>query len=94
MKFEWDEKKNIANKHKHGISFEEAQTVFDDDFAIYIDDDEHSGNEKRFIIIGVDSFLRKLNVCYCERGENNEIIRLITAREANKLEIKLYEEGW
>ena len=93
MKFEWDELKNAANKHKHGISFEEAQTVFDDDYAVYFDDDKHSEKEERFIIIGVDSAFRRLTVCHCYRGKNEEIIRIISAREATKQEAKLYEEG-
>ena len=93
MKFEWDELKNTANKHKHGVSFEEATTVFDDDYAIYLDDEEHSVDEVRFIIIGVDSTFRKLTVCHCYRGKNSDIVRIISAREATKQETKLYLEG-
>ena len=93
MIFEWDELKNLANKQKHGIPFEEAQTVFNDENAIYLYDDDHSTDEERFFIIGVDTVLRKLTVCHCYRGKDCNIVRIISAREATKQEAKLYEEG-
>jgi len=93
MRFEWDSQKNEYNKIKHGISFEEAQTVFDDRHAFFLNDDGHSFTEERFIIIGLDKIFRMLTVCYCERGEDKESIRIISARRATKQESNLYEEG-
>ena len=94
MKFEWDERKNQLNIAKHKVSFEDAETVFQDSFAVYLDDDEHSSDEERFIIIGVSETLdRELYVCYCLRGKDDEITRIISARKATKQEIKLYQEG-
>jgi len=93
MKFEWDKDKNIVNKLKHRVSFEEAETVFEDENAVYLFDDGHSADEERFIVIGEDDFFRELAVCHCYRGENGEIIRIISARKATKSETKLYERG-
>ena len=90
MKFEWDEDKNRANKIKHRISFEEAETVFKDENAVYLYDEPHSANEERFYIIGEDADFRELTVCHCYRGESNEIIRIISARKATKIEIDYY----
>ena len=90
--FEWDEDKNIMNIQKHGISFEEAQTVFDDEFVLFYPDDEHSYDEERFIAIGVSIMEKLLMVCYCER-ENAEIVRLISARKAEKHETEIYYGG-
>ena len=92
MKFEWDKDKNSINKIKHGISFQEAETVFDDEKAVVIYDDYHSETEERFIIIGVDIQYRNLTVCHCYRS-NDEIIRIISARKATKSEIELYRRG-
>ena len=92
MKYEWDESKNFKNKLKHKISFEEAITVFEDTAAVTIYDEEHSENEERFIIIGFDLKSRTLTVCHCYRGENKNIIRIISARMATKSEIELYKE--
>ena len=88
MKFEWDDEKNEINKIKHGVSFEEAQTVFDDEYATVIYDEGHSIDEERFIIIGRDSFFRELNVCHCYRS--TDIVRIISARKATKTEISIY----
>ena len=63
--FEWDEGKNKSNFQKHGISFNEAQTVFSDDLAIYLADDEHSEDEERFVVIGESARTRLLVVCHC-----------------------------
>ena len=90
MKFEWDPKKNMANKAKHGVSFEEAETVFDDHRAVYLYDELHSDDEERFHIIGEDSNFRELSVCHCCRGANDEIIRIISARKATKIEMDYY----
>ncbi|MCL2693521.1 MAG: BrnT family toxin [Oscillospiraceae bacterium] len=91
-KFDWDERKNQINIKKHGISFEEAQTVFDDDDAILIADDKHSEDEERFIIIGESELSRLLVVCHCCR-ESETVVRLISARKANKKETDLYCGG-
>ena len=87
--FDWDSDKNLININKHGISFREAATVFSDINAIEIDDEKHSQEEDRFLIIGRSSKLRLLVVCHCYR-ENDTIIRIISARKAVNDEIKLY----
>ncbi|MBR6348902.1 MAG: BrnT family toxin [Spirochaetales bacterium] len=89
MRVEWDEKKNIANQKKHGVSFEEARTVFLDEEGILIPDPDHSETEERFVIIGRSIQFRILIVCHCYR-ENDEVIRLISARKANSLERNQY----
>ncbi len=90
VKFEWDEKKDIANQRKHGISFDEAVTVFGDPLAIIFSDPDHSQGEIRFLTFGVSRLGRLLVVCHTERGER---VRLINAREATRQERKVYEEG-
>ena len=90
--FMWDENKNKINIQKHGVSFNEAWTVFNDDFVLLYPDDEHSYDEERFIAIGASTTERLLMVCYCER-ENAEIIRLISARRATKPEMDIYYGG-
>jgi uncharacterized DUF497 family protein len=91
-RFEWDENKNKINFQKHKISFNEAQTVFSDDFVIYIPDENHSEDEERFIAIGESARSRLLIVCHCYR-ENKSIIRLISARRADSSETELYYGG-
>lgn len=93
MKFEWDPIKNKANQLKHNVSFEEAETVFEDEDAIYLYDEYHSTDEERFFVIGEDDFFRELAVCHCYRGKDDEIIRIISARKATASEVKLYERG-
>lgn len=88
--FEWDEKKAKSNLRKHGISFDEAQTVFNDDYSITIPDPEHSVDEARFIILGVSNEHRLLVVVFTERDDR---IRLISAREPDRGERKDYEES-
>ena len=90
MKFTWDIKKAISNKIKHGVSFEEAQTVFSDSEALLIYDPDHSGGEDRFLILGLSAVPRLLIVCHCYR-ENDEQIRIISARKATKKESIIYE---
>jgi hypothetical protein len=90
--FEWDENKNKSNFLKHGISFNEAQTVFSDDLAIYLTDDRHSEDEQRFIVIGESARTRLLVVCHCYR-ESETVIRLISARKAEGSECELYYGG-
>jgi uncharacterized DUF497 family protein len=89
LKFEWDAHKASANLKKHGVSFDEAKTVFYDERAKLIDDPEHSEDEKRFILLGLSSSLRVLVVCHCYRSSGN-IIRIISARKATTSETKFY----
>ena len=81
LRFEWDPKKATGNLRKHGVSFEDAQTVFSDENAKLIDDPDHSEEEDRFVLLGLSSSLRLLVVCHCYRFEGN-VIRLISARKA------------
>lgn len=89
ISFEWDNHKNKTNQSSHGISFEEASTVFYDENARLISDIIHSNVEQRFLILGYSSKARLLIVCHCYR-ENDEKIRIISARKANKSESKQY----
>ena len=88
--FEWDEEKDSSNQTKHGVSFEEAKTVFFDDYARLIPDPDHSDKEERFILLGFSSLIRLLVVCHCYR-KNDEVVRIISARKATKTEKKQYE---
>jgi len=87
--FIWDKVKAQSNIDKHGISFEEASSVFLIDGAEEYEDDEHSGDEERLIVIGFSRDLRVLTVVHCWR-ENDTIIRIISARKATKLEQQLW----
>ena len=89
LKFEWDDNKNQINIQKHGISFEEAVSVFADDDALVITDYEHSDDEERFILIGFSLKANILVVCHCYR-KNDSVIRIISARKANKIERNEY----
>lgn len=89
LHFEWDERKAAANVKKHGVSFGEAQSAFYDEHAKLIDDPDHSGEEDRFVLLGLSSVLRLLVVCHCYRG-NGGLIRIISARKATAKEIKSY----
>jgi uncharacterized DUF497 family protein len=89
IRFEWDERKNRENKRKHGISFEEAQTVFLDENAIRYYDPDHSEDEDRFIMLGISFRLRMLLVCHCFRADD-KVIRIVSARKANKKEAEAY----
>ena len=92
IKFSWDENKAASNHNKHGVTFEEAKTVFYDDNALLIDDPDHSEDEERFIIIGMSKEFKILVVCHCYR-ESSKNIRIISARKATKSERKDYSEG-
>src|SRR3989304_5677852 len=83
IRFEWDRTKAAFNRRKHGVSFEEAQTVFYDDHAIEFFDPDHSEREDRFIMLGVSFRLRLLVVCHCVR-EAQSVIRIISARRATR----------
>ena len=89
LSFEWDENKNLINKKKHNISFEEARTVFYDEHALLIDDPDHSETEERFIILGNSYAANLLVVCHCYR-ESETVIRIISARRATRNESKQY----
>ena len=90
MAFEWDTDKAAANLLKHGVSFDEARTTFDDPLYVDFYDPDHSINEHRYVIIGGSQQGRLLLVSYTERGE---IVRLISAREVTRAERETYEEG-
>ena len=90
LRFEWDERKAASNRRKHGVSFEEARSVFLDEDALQIPDPEHSDVENRFVMLGLSSHLRTLVVCHCYR-ENDEVIRIISARKADRGERAQYE---
>ena len=90
--FEWDPVKAAANVKKHQVSFEEARSVFFDEFATQFFDEDHSMNEQRFLILGKSSGTKLLIVCHCER-ENGEIIRIVSARKATKRESAFYQGG-
>ena len=91
LTFEWDADKAASNIAKHGVTFDEARTVFGDPLAVIFDDEEHSRDELREIIIGHSVLRRLLLVSFTERGD--EVVRIISARKANKRERKDYEEG-
>jgi hypothetical protein len=90
LHFEWDPDKAKTNLDKHGISFEEAMTVFYDEAAIEFYDDEHSEWEDRFLLLGVSSDMKLLLVCHCYRKEEF-VIRIISARKATKNEAEHYQ---
>lgn len=89
IRFEWDAQKAAANAKKHGVTFEEARSVFADERAKLIDDPAHSADEDRFILLGLSGTLRLLVVCHCYR-EPNGVIRIISARKATMAESKHY----
>ena len=85
---QWDPRKNLTNEKKHGVSFDEASTVFYDENGVEFYDDNNSKKEERFLILGRSFKLRLLMVCYCVR--EGDTIRLISARKATKTEAKEY----
>ena len=89
LEFEWDGKKDKANVKKHGVSFDEARTVFYDEYAIQFFDPEHSESEERFILLGTSFKLKTLVVCHCFRKEET-VVRIISARKADKDEAQVY----
>ena len=90
MDFVWDTVKSIANLQRHRVSFEEAETVFNDPLAVIVNDHQHSEQEAREIIIGHSDFGRLLFISFAERGDST---RLISAREATRQERKKYENN-
>ena len=89
LHFEWDEQKAKANIKKHGISFDEAKTVFSDEHARLISDPDHSDDEERFVLLGYNSGLKLLVVCHCYRVDDR-VIRIISARKATRHESAIY----
>ena len=89
LEFEWDEKKEKTNAKKHGVSFDEARTVFYDEQAIQFYDPEHSDEEDRFILLGTSFKLKTLVVCHCFREDETKI-RIISARKADSEEEQVY----
>lgn len=92
LSFEWDLKKAGSNEAKHGVSFDEAKTVFYDERALVIPDPDHSKLEDRFVIMGMSSLRRVLVVVHCLRGAKN-VIRIISARKAGTKEMQPYVKG-
>jgi uncharacterized protein len=90
IKFAWNPSKATANLKKHQVSFEEAQTVFYDEFAVQFFDEDHSDEEVRFLMLGMSVHSKILIVCHCER-EGGEVIRIISARKATKRERAFYQ---
>jgi len=91
ISFSWDKQKDLQNSKKHGVSFEEASTIFYDKNARLIYDPDHSKSEDRFILLGTSAKLRLLLVCHCYK-KNDKVVRIISARKANKYEAKQYGE--
>ncbi len=89
LRFEWDKRKEKANIKKHGVSFDEARTVFYDESAIQFFDPDHSEIEDRFILVGIGHKLRVLVVCHCFR-ESEAVVRIIPGRQADEEEEKQY----
>ena len=92
LRFEWDQRKNAANMRKHGVSFEEAETVFYDDQALFSEDSDEE-DEDRFVLLGLSAGLKTLVVCHCYREEDS-VIRIISARKAHKEERRDYDKRW
>lgn len=92
MRFEWDPVKAASNVKKHKVTFEAAQTVFYDDFAVQFFDTEHAFDGDRYLLLGMSSDTRLLLVCHCERG-GGDVIRIISARKATVSEAQYYQGG-
>ena len=91
LSFEWDSKKAESNSVKHGVTFEEAKSVFFDEYALIIPDPEHSATEERFVLMGQGRHKRVLVVVHCYRAKGSSI-RIISARRAGTKEQKPYWE--
>jgi uncharacterized DUF497 family protein len=89
VRFEWDSQKEKINLRKHYVSFREAQSVFLDDEALLIPDPDHSHDEDRFVLLGLSHKIRLLLVCHCYR-ENDQLIRIFSARKADREETRVY----
>ena len=94
LHFEWDPAKARANLRKHGISFDEAETAFADEYALVLPDPDHSStDDERLVLIGLSAALRVLVVIHCELEDGN-VIRLISARRATRSERAQYDARW
>jgi uncharacterized DUF497 family protein len=93
LRFVWDPVKAAANLRKHGVAFEEAQSVFWDERALFMDDPDHSQAEDRFILLGLSARLRILVVVHCYETDQ-DTITIISARKATRSERRRYQEGW
>ena len=93
LRFEWDEAKNAEYKRKHGVGFEVAQSVFYDDRALLIQGPDDTHSEDRFVLLGMSEALRTLVVCHCYRHPDT-VVRIISARKANRSERADYEKRW
>ena len=93
IRFEWDPRRAAANVRKHGVSFAEAESAFYDDYATVTDDPDHSGDDQRFLLLGMSAGLRVLVVVHCVR-EAGSVIRLISARKATRSERAQYDARW
>ena len=89
INFEWDDRKNRANQRKHEVSFDEARTVFYDEYAIEFYDGPSATEEERFLMLGMSLSARLLLICHCVR-DSETTIRIISARKATRSESKLY----
>jgi len=92
IRFEWDEVKAAANLKRHQVSFEEAKSIFFDEFGVQFFDEEDSHEEERFLMLGMSSEAKLLIVCHCER-DHGATIRIISARKATKRESAFYRGG-
>jgi uncharacterized DUF497 family protein len=89
IRFDWDDAKSRVNTRKHGVSFEEAQSVFFDEAALEFPDPDHSADEDRFLMLGRSYLIRVLVVCHCYRVSES-VIRIISARKATPKERRAY----
>lgn len=89
----WDEPKDVENESRHGVSFEDASTVFPDEHALLLVDPDHSLEEDRFILMGFRASRRLLVICRCDR-RGERMIRILSARKAAKSERAVYSERW
>jgi uncharacterized DUF497 family protein len=92
IRFEWDEAKAASNLKKHQVSFEEAKSIFFDEFGVQFFDDESSNEEERFLMLGISSQAKLLIVCHCERDQG-ATVRIISARKATRREGTFYRSG-
>jgi len=93
LQFEWDPAKDVANRRDHGLSFEEATTVFADELGRFKGDPDHSEDEDRFLLLGLSASLRVVVVSYSYR-HGDEVVRIISARKATRKERIQYSRGW
>jgi uncharacterized DUF497 family protein len=93
LRVEWDPKKNRENRRRHKVSFEEAETVFADEHGLLLADPDHWEDEDRFILLGLSAKLRLSVVCHTYR-EEDQVIRLISARKADRSERTQYSRRW